>query len=32
MSSKAFRYFLSACLVPISIGIMPVQAQSLDLK
>ncbi len=32
MSSKAFRYFLSACLVPISIGIMPVQAQSLDLN
>lgn len=32
MSSKAFRYFLSACLVPMSIGIMPVQAQSLDLN
>ena len=34
MTSKALRYFLSACLVPITIGVMPaqVQAQSIDLN
>lgn len=32
MTSKMYRYILSACLVPLSLGVMPAQAQSIDLN